>query len=333
MPRIYYTAENYNGIYSSINTTNENSVLCKKIDLYRTIITVGNPKYISFSLKDIKKFGFLRVVCSDIIEKIILVYQNIDSDPTGIYLHPIYNTYVSDKKRIVSYNLGMAVAKIYSEKLLKIPHLIHVESLKKNNAIVLKPGPISPKTGKPKRPKEPDLLGITSNGDWHVFESKGTSSTSLDSKIEEAKTQAEQILSINSKTPSTLTACATSFTKKRIFTKLNDPQSDGNKEYEINLENFYVTYYQSFFALYEFSGGALVLKTIENTEYNCFILKLPQLYLEIGLDFKIYKFLASDNYIGLSKHFAEKNHVVYDSVRNDRPSAGLDGILVKYANY
>jgi hypothetical protein len=333
MPRIYYTAENYRGGYMSINTSSENFVLCRKLDLYRAIITVGNPKFIGFSLKDIKKFGLFRVIYSNIIDKMMLIYSNIESDPTGIYLHSIYDTYVSDQKRIVSYNLGMAVAKLYSEKLLKIPHLMHVESLKKNNVIVLKPGPISPKTGKPKRPKEPDLLGLTSNGDWHVFESKGTSKISLDSKLKEAKTQAEQILSINSKTPSTLTACATSFTKKRIFTKLNDPQSDGNKEYEINLENFYDTYYQSFFALYEYSGGELVLKTIENIEYNCFILRLPQLNLEMGLDFKIYKFLESSNYIGLSKHFAEKRHVVYDSVKNDRPSIGLDGILVKYVNY
>lgn len=37
---------------------------------------------------------------------------------------------VSDKKRIVSYNLGMAFAKFYAEKLLDIPSLVHVESLK-----------------------------------------------------------------------------------------------------------------------------------------------------------------------------------------------------------
>lgn len=333
MPRIYYTAENYKGIYSSLNTANENFILCKKIDLYRAIITVGNPKYIGFSLKDIKKLGLLRVIYSNIIEKMMLIYSNIESDPTGIYLHPIYDTYVSDNKRIVSYNLGMAVAKLYSEKLLRIPHLIHVESLKKNNAIVLKPGLPSPKTGKPKRPQEPDLIGLTSNGDWHVFESKGTSSTSLKSKITEAKKQAEQILSINNETPSTLTACATSFTKERIFTKLNDPQPVGKKEYEINMDNFYVSYYQSFFALYEFSSGTLFLKTIDNIEYNCFILQLDQLHLEIGLDLKIHKFLETNDYLGISKYFTEKRHVIYDSVKSIRPSIGLDGILVKYANY
>lgn len=133
MPRIYYSAKDYTGNYANINTQNEEFVLCRKVDLYRAIVTVGNPSF--FSWDSIRQNGLFRTLSDSIIQKVLLVQANIDSSPAGIGLHPIFHGYVSDQKRIVSYNLGMAVAKIYAEKLLEIPNLIHVESLKKIGAI------------------------------------------------------------------------------------------------------------------------------------------------------------------------------------------------------
>ena len=103
-------------------------------------------------------------------------------------LHPIFDGYVLDQKRNVSYNLGMAVAKYYSEKLLQIANLIHVETLKKQNAIVF--------VNQIGSTKEPDLVGQTSNGDWHIFEAKGMSTNSLATNITRAKNQARQIHSL-----------------------------------------------------------------------------------------------------------------------------------------
>ena len=128
MPSIYYESSDYVNNYSHINTNGEDSLRCKKLDLYRSMITVGNPSFIT--KKQIRDFGLARAIYSSVIEKFGVVFENISSDRNGMRLHPIYHTHVSDKKRIVSYNLGMAFAKFYAEKLLDIPNLIHVENLK-----------------------------------------------------------------------------------------------------------------------------------------------------------------------------------------------------------
>lgn len=106
---------------------------CKKLDLYRSMVTVGNPSFLS--LQKIRDHGLARALYDSIIKKVAIVANNIQSDQAGIRRHQIFDTYVSDEKRIVSYNLGMAFAKLYSEKLLGIPNLVHIEFLKKQNAV------------------------------------------------------------------------------------------------------------------------------------------------------------------------------------------------------
>src|SRR4030095_5137145 len=170
MPRIYYTAADYQNNFQTLNTAQEEHIVCRKLDLYRAIVTVGNPSFLSW--QDIRNYGLFRAISTSVVQKVLLVQANISSSPSGMHLHPIFQTYLSDQKRIVSYNLGMAVAKIYAEKLLSIPNLTHVESLKKVNAITF--------VAQPGRSKEPDLVGKTENGDWHVFEAKGTSQKYLE---------------------------------------------------------------------------------------------------------------------------------------------------------
>ncbi len=116
MGRIYYTADNYTGIYSHLNNVERQQVNCKKFDLYRAIITVGCPSFISWEA--IRQNGLMRVLSNSIVRKILLVHDNIDLVENNLVLHPIFQQQVSDQKRIVSYNLGMAFAKIYAERLL-----------------------------------------------------------------------------------------------------------------------------------------------------------------------------------------------------------------------
>jgi hypothetical protein len=75
MPRIYYTASQYTGNYAHINQNVESYINCRKIDLYRSIITVGNPSFIT--KEDIRINGLWRTISNSIIRKILLVQTNI----------------------------------------------------------------------------------------------------------------------------------------------------------------------------------------------------------------------------------------------------------------
>ena len=109
MPYINYESTGYTNNHIHINSNGIQSIRCRKLDLYRAMVTVGNPSFIS--RQKIRDFGLARAIYDSVIEKVGTVWENIESDRTGMRLHPIYHSHVSDKKRIVSYNLGMAFAK------------------------------------------------------------------------------------------------------------------------------------------------------------------------------------------------------------------------------
>lgn len=323
MSRIYYTADGYIGNFQHLNTNQEQHLLCRKLDLYRSIVTVGNPSF--FSLQDIRNHGFLRALSTSVIQKALLVHANIATNQDKLHLHPIFNTYVSDQKRIVSYNLGMAIAKLYAEKLLNIPNLTHVESLKKAGAITF--------IAQNGRPQEPDLVGKTENGDWHVFEAKGTSQRYLTTPLAEAKQQAMQVETIHGVNPSTLSACATSFRSDKIVTKIIDPPSDEGKELEIDESKFYENYYSPFFALKEINNSSFRERKIDNIEFNSVDINANGLNLTIGIDSEVYELLQEKNFARVNEYYARRKNIDFNLAQGNQISIGIDGFIVKYSNH
>lgn len=319
MPLIYYSASNYKNNYQQINTNGEQSIRCRKRDLYRCIITVGNPSFISWN--SIRTLGFARAIYNSIIEKISLIAVNIESDLNGMRLHQIYDTYVSDQKRIVSYNMGMAFAKYYSEKLLDIPHLIHVETLKKQKAITF-----SRIDGESKR--EPDLVGRSTDGNWHVFEAKGTTQNQLDSKLSEAKEQVEQVDTIHNQTPATFNACATNIGYDRVFSLIEDPESKKNKKAEINIEKYVDAYYSFFTSLENILDKRSQIRQMDGFRYYASDIEAKGLQLTIGLEEETYSLLKEKSPSRLFEGLSKMKDFI--GGLSEEASIGLDGFLVKY---
>ncbi len=328
MPLIHRLVSNYHGPFATLNTAPAEAALrCRKIDLYRSIITVGNPSFLSW--QSIRQFGLARALYDSILEKVALVASNIESDPAGMRRHPIFDTYVSDKKRIVSYNLGMAFAKFYSEKLLGIPNLIHIEFLKKNGAVAFAPQPGND------RPKEPDLVGQTPDGSWHVVEAKGvsTSESQLSGKIAEAKLQIQQVATIHGASPATGNACATYIGADRIFTRLEDPPSSDGKRLELVREKFYDAYYAPFLLAEASLQTARRKERIDGLEVDFFDLERANRRIRIGLDSEIAELVLSKRY-DISSGISQKLRQYSSSDRPmDRYSIGLDGFVVGYTDH
>jgi hypothetical protein len=325
MPRIYYTATNYQGNYMHLNSIEEQSVLCRKIDLYRAMITVGSPSF--FSLNDIRTNGFFRTIVNSVIQKILLVKINIESNQNGMYLHPIFDTHVSDQKRIVSYNLGMAFAKIYAEKLLNIPNLIHVETLKKSGAVIF--------NNQVENRREPDLVGVTSDGNWHVFEAKGMSTNQLRPKLIEAKQQAQKIDTIHGQAPETSSACATYFSNIKILSAIEDPKGESEKKIEIDFSKFVDSYYNPFLAFKRVEPSEIKMEKIENLNFQTIEIKIDSLHLSIGIEEELNELLEQKNYSQIREYYIKLKDRLGQYYDNNKSnfSFGMDGIIVKYSNY
>lgn len=328
MPHIHRIVSNYQGNFANLNTAPaESSLRCRKLDLYRSIITVGNPSYLSW--QDIRNFGFARALYNSIFEKIALVATNIDSSPAGMRRHAIFDTYISDKKRIVSYNLGMTFAKLYSQKLLGIPNLIHIEFLKKTGAVVF-----VAQAGK-ERPKEPDLVGQTPDGNWHVVEAKGVSSSEsqLPAKIAEAKLQIQQIATIHGVPPTTGNACATYIGADRIFTRLEDPESGDGKELKFDRQKFYEAYYSPFLLAQNSPNLSRRRERVDGLDVEFFDLIKANRKISIGLDRELAELVEAKHY-DFSQSLRQRLQQYSSADANrDRYSFGLDGFVVGYTNY
>jgi hypothetical protein len=71
MPRIYRVASNYLPPFQGLNTHGEQWIRCRKIDLYRSIITVGTPSFLTW--EKIRQFGLARALYDSVIEKVSIV--------------------------------------------------------------------------------------------------------------------------------------------------------------------------------------------------------------------------------------------------------------------
>lgn len=324
MPSIFYESSDYKNRHTHVNSNGEASLRCRKLDLYRSMITVGNPSFIS--KQKIRDYGLARTIYSSVLEKVGIVFENIQSDRNGMRLHPIYHGHVSDKKRIVSYNLGMAFAKFYAEKLLDVPSLVHVESLKAMGAIELNDVDAG-------RGREPDLVGQCSNGDWHVFEAKGMSVNQLNSKILSAKEQVQRIASIDGAPPQTLNACATYFNNERVLTYLVDPESKKEKGYRIKKDKFLDSSYKPIFLFESALDRKLELKVEDGFRYYAINFEAKGVNLSVGIEEEIHDLIQQREFDEIA--FASKSKLTEQSqiLEEENYSIGLDGIVVKYRDY
>ena len=91
------------------------------------------------------------------------------------------------EKGMVSYFLGMTLCKLFAWQLLEAPWLLHLDVFRSK----LKPVVLGR--------SRPDLVGEDAKGNWHAFESKGRSSVPSSTDRQNAKSQAQRLVSVNAR--------------------------------------------------------------------------------------------------------------------------------------
>lgn len=318
MAFIYYTVDGYDGDFAYLNTDGEMAISCSITDLIRCSITVGNPTV--FSWKRIKEEGLVRAFLTSVMEKAIQTYCNLHVSGNSIALHQTYFNLVQDKKRDVSYNLGMALSKFHAEKLLGIPNLIHVQFLKKTHVVQI----LHDENG---NRLEPDLLGVSPDGSWHVFEAKGSPYPRLPGLIQEAKMQAERIETIAGQTPATTSACASHFSNSRIVSRISDPKPKGSWKIEVDRMNIVKSRTKSFFWLGLATKQKPKLTNIDGVRFYELEFSNKNLDFSLGLESELYESEGEIDVTALGRMQSRLS----DLSRFDATdvSIGLDGWIVR----
>lgn len=323
MAAIFHQIRDYQGAHRAKNTVAETSLSCTRLDICRSLVTVGNPSFLSW--EKIRQYGFVRALYDSVLSKSELVLSNLEVRAGNLCRHQIFDSYVSDHKRTVSYNLGMAFSKLYAEKVFEIPSLVHVEFLKKRDAVVLQ------RAQGGARGREPDLIGADLHGNWHVFEAKGVSGSEsqLPGKIVEAKDQLNQVLSIHAAQPETRSACATFLGTDRIVSYIVDPPSKVERKIELSREKYLEAYYSPVLFSDDTSlSSGRQTRQIDGISVETVLLEKGSQKILIGLETELFEqaldgtYDYSDSLRGKLRQYAQRDDETY--------SIGSDGYFFQH---
>ena len=117
------------------------------------------------------------------------------------------------EKGAVSYFLGMAVCKLFAERLLRTTWLLHLDVFRNQ----LDPVVLGPRS-------RPDLVGMDDSGAWHAFECKGRSSIPSAEDRRKAKMQAQRLVRVDSTDCSLHVGAISYFRKHRLEFHWRDPE-------------------------------------------------------------------------------------------------------------
>lgn len=207
--------------------------------------------------------------------------------------------------------------------------MVHIEFLKKQGAVSFV------QQARNSRSKEPDLVGQTADGNWHIFEAKGVSSSAsqLNGKISEAKNQVQQVATIHGEPPATGSACATYIGADRILTYLEDPPSDEGKQVEIERGKFLDSYYSPFLLAGEILDRPIRQERIDGLDVDFYDFERASRKLSIGLDREISELIRSKEYDLPESIIKRLREYSSSDGQQGRYSVGLDGFVVGYTDH
>lgn len=239
-------------------------------------------------------------------------------------LDPSFERLDGSDKGVKSYQIGMGIAKIVTERILKVPYLLHVDALLINGAITLSTG----------TNERGDLIGMDKAGNWHVMEAKGRSippNTTLRTK---AKRQAEKIVDINGIPPKTKSYCITYLSDTGNQIELVDPDDLPALSTAMNIKDdlFVKIYYDRIFGgLYKATPDAALSFNEYGIEFHLF--EIPDTDLYIGLPSKYLKELINGS-VDFRSDLLERNELFerFSQLDLDLLSIGTDGVVIVEKN-
>ncbi len=140
-----------------------------------------------------------------------MVWANLWESNKYIYRSPVYDELDPSEKAAISYFFGMAVAKLFAERLFRAPWMVHLDRLVNTHAIGL--------VGR----SRPDLIGQNARGRWIIIEGKGRSGSFDADALSKAKTQVRQVRNIDGYRPRARVAAEICF-EDSLSIYLDDPE-------------------------------------------------------------------------------------------------------------
>lgn len=251
----------------------------------------------------------------EILYRASIVVANLAYNGRGLVKSSAYESLDPSEKSAVSYFLGLTMTKLLANRLLATPWLLHLDVYKDQFA---RNGSAF---GFGSSRKKPDLIGLNTNRDWIVFESKGRTNGVEADLLTKAKTQTRNLRKIGVALPSLRIAMVTYFVNGELFVDWEDPDDFNHKGFDLetSIDEYLTNYYRLIYN---------ILSNNEIKEFNGYITHtFDAVNLTIGLDIEIYNAYKLRD---LSQIHAVKLLTSSDvkELANQDVYSGTDGILI-----
>jgi len=234
MPVIPYRATSFSGTFAGLNGNGQ--IQTTWAQLVWAAITVGKAagdEYAYGIYSAVERLHRASMMRAYLLEagsgRLLQTAPYIASDPS--------------EKTSISFYLGMTLAKLFAELLFDVPRMLHVAVYGQNYQVATAQGG-----------SRPDLIGLSANNDWFVFEAKGRSNGFEDEALESAKDQAEQITSIDGVAPVCSIASQSFFSSDGLRFRMDDPpraRGKRSRTLKITRDGFEHAYYEPLRSIFD----------------------------------------------------------------------------------
>jgi hypothetical protein len=300
--QIHYTSEKFpRGVLSGF----ANPLEVEVEELLWAAITVGRA-----NLNDVLAHG--RYSEFELIYRISMVLANLRiGGGNRLVRSPAFMHLDPSEKGAVSYFLGLTMAKLFSEKLLNVPWLLHLDvyrdQLDVNGSLISR--------------QKPDLIGLSSARQWIIVESKGRANGLTRNLLQNGKQQTRMIRSIDKKRPYLRISAATYFSRNELEFAWKDPDDEAKDAINIvtKTEDYLRNYYRLIFT---------ILTAHEAKDNNGFMAyTFPNLGITIGLQTQIYRAYQNQGLVFLEE-FNLNSAQRLPAVDNQLFYVGHDGVAI-----
>lgn len=120
----------------------------------------------------------------------------------------------------------------------------------------------------------------------------------------------------------------------KILSRIEDPESERKKKIEIKTNEYFESYYNSFFALKELLGTEPQKDKFENVDYYQHKITTNALKISIGLEEEVFELIQEKNFEPIKDFLSKKMSFKKEGLFEDKEnySLGTDGFLVRYTN-
>ena len=271
MPKIHYTPVDFDPKLG-FALTKPADLTCTWSDMFWAAITVGRASW-----DKVIDHGLYSAY--EIIYRGALLFANLEAQSGGDFLHTsAFDGLDPSEKGAVSYFLGLSCAKLFAEKRLGVPWLMHVDVYKDRLKPVLPKG------------ERPDLFGCDSSGRWIVVEAKGRTGAANSDDKNKASAQAKKLNKVGKDSVYLQLGMLAHFPKNCLEVYIKDPPVP-RRGSSLNIETgtFYADYYRTITDLISSDYGTSETVVIDDVAYRAKYVQ--EVDAVIGLNEQIYKIL------------------------------------------